>query len=145
MKREARSEKIIVLGIDGMDPKLTKKYIDMGLMPNTKKFIEAGAAREDLVLLGGQPTVTPPMWTTLATGAYPMTHGITGFNGQHPMRLDKLVYNMDSRRCKAEQLWNVFAEAGKKNSCVALARFFLAADQRQSKFISRRRRITDCG
>lgn len=114
MKREAVSEKIIVLGVDGMDPRLTKKYIEMGLMPNTAEFIKRGSAREDLVLLGGQPTVTPPMWTTLATGAYPMTHGITGFNGQHPMRLDKLVYNIDSRRCKAEPLWNVFAEAGKK-------------------------------
>ncbi len=114
MQRKATSNKLIILGVDGMDPKLTKKYIAMGLMPNTEKFIKRGSAREDLVLLGGQPTVTPPMWTTLATGAYPMTHGITGFNGQHPMRLDRLVYNIDSRRCKAEPLWNVFAEAGKK-------------------------------
>ena len=27
-----------------------------------------GSCREDLVLLGANPTVTPPMWTTLATG-----------------------------------------------------------------------------
>ena len=55
----ARSEKIFILGIDGMDPRLTKKYVDMGIMPHTKKFIDAGAQREDLVLLGGHPTVTP--------------------------------------------------------------------------------------
>ena len=114
MSRETISEKIIVLGVDGMDPRLTRKYMDMGLMPNTKKIMERGSAREDLVLLGAQPTVTPPMWTTLATGAYPMTHGITCFNGQHPERIDKITFNIDSRKCKAEQLWNVFAEAGKK-------------------------------
>ena len=109
----ARSEKIFVLGIDGLDPRLTKKYVDMGIMPNIKKFIDAGAQREDLGLLGGHPTVTPPMWTTLATGANSNVHGITGFfrNGKE---ISTSAYNLDSRLCKAEQLWNVFAEAGKK-------------------------------
>ena len=46
----AKSEKMFVLGMDGMDPRLTKKYVEMGIMPNTKKFIEQGAQREDLVL-----------------------------------------------------------------------------------------------
>jgi len=113
MKHEVISDKMIVVGVDGMDPRLTKKYMEMGLMPNVKKLLEKGSAREDLVMLGGQPTVTPPMWTTLATGAYPVTHGITCFNGQGD-DIDKTVYNLDSRRCKAEPLWNVFAEAGKK-------------------------------
>ena len=68
-KREALANKILVLGIDGLDPRLTRKYVDEGVMPNTKKFIERGASRQDLMMLGGQPTITPPMWTTLATGA----------------------------------------------------------------------------
>ncbi len=110
----ASADKILVLGIDGMDPKLTVKYINEGKMPNFKTFMERGSQRADLVLLGGQPTVTPPMWTTLATGAYPVTHGITCFNRAVPGKLEVLGYNMDSRLCKAEQMWNVFAEAGKK-------------------------------
>ena len=114
MKRTALSEKILVLGIDGMDPRLTTKYLAQGLMPHTQAFIDRGACREDLVLLGAQPTVTPPMWTTLATGAYPMTHGITHFSRQHPLRLDKDMYGLDSRLCQAELLWNVFAQSGKK-------------------------------
>lgn len=108
------ADKILVLGIDGMDPRLTKVFLDQGLMPNTKKFLEKGSAREDLVMLGAQPTVTPPMWTTLATGAYPCTHGITCFYRQSDTDLDVIEYNLDSTKCKAEQLWNVFAEAGKK-------------------------------
>ena len=44
-----------------------------------KKMIEIGGCREDLVMLGGHPTVTPPIWTTLATGCYSNVHGITGF------------------------------------------------------------------
>lgn len=114
MLRKALSEKVIVLGVDGMDPRLTKKYLDMGLLPNIKKYLEKGSAREDLVLLGGVPTITPPMWTTLSTGAYPATHGITCFWSQHPTKLDTFVYANDSKKCQAEQLWNVTAEAGKK-------------------------------
>ena len=53
------SSKVFVIGLDGMDPSLTKKYMDQGKMPNVKKLVEAGACREDLVMLGGHPTVTP--------------------------------------------------------------------------------------
>ena len=74
-----KCSKVLVLGIDGMDPRLTRKYVDDGVMPNVQKYIERGSCREDLMLLGAQPTVTPPMWTNLATGTYPMTHGITEF------------------------------------------------------------------
>ena len=109
-----QAEKILVLGVDGMDPRFTKYMLDNGELPNIKKLIERGSCREDLVMLGGVPTITPPMWTTLATGANPDTHGITCFWNQHPDKLDTLVYALDSRKCKAEQLWNVFAESGKK-------------------------------
>ncbi len=108
------TQKIMVLGIDGMDPRLTKKYLDEGSLPNIRQFVERGAAREDLMLLGGHPTVTPSMWTTLATGCYATVHGITDFYRQNPEHLDQMDYNLDSRLCQAEQLWNVFAEAGKK-------------------------------
>ena len=114
MAREAKTNKILVLGVDGMEPSLTKKYLDEGKLPNVKKYIEKGACREDLVMLGAMPTITPPLWTTLATGAYPETHGITCFWRQSKDSLDEIVYAFDSIGCKAEQLWNVFAEAGKK-------------------------------
>ena len=50
--RKALAEKILVLGIDGMDPRLTRRYVDEGRMPNTKKLIDKGAARADLTMLG---------------------------------------------------------------------------------------------
>lgn len=118
MKRQPLSEKIIVLGVDGMDPNLTKKFVEEGRMPNTKKLIERGAQRKDLVMLGGVPTITPPMWTTLATGANPNTHGITCFWNQDKYDLEEIVYSLDSRLCKAELLWNVFAEEANKKTLV---------------------------
>jgi len=114
MNRKARTKKLIILGIDGMDPKTTKRLVEAGRLPNIKKYLERGSAREALNMLGAHPTITPPCWTTLATGAYPGTHGITCYWRQSPDSLDAVVYNMDSRNCKAEQLWNVTAEAGLK-------------------------------
>lgn len=109
-----KNKKVLVLGIDGMDSRITKKFLDEGKLPNIKKFLERGAARASLDMLGAIPTITPPCWTTLATGAYPGTHGITCYWRQSPESLDAVVYNMDSRFCKAEQLWNVTAKEGKK-------------------------------
>ena len=108
------TKKVLVLGLDGMDPNLTKKFVNEGMMPNTKELIQRGSAREDLAFLGSVPTITPPMWTTLATGSCPGSHGITCFWNQHPDKLDTSVYAMDSRDCKDEQAWNVTAEAGLK-------------------------------
>ena len=61
MKREALTDKIFVLGVDGLDPSLARKYVDAGKMPNLAQYIERGAAREDLMLLGAVPTITPPL------------------------------------------------------------------------------------
>ena len=107
-----KTEKLMVLGIDGMDPKFTKYLVEKGEMPAVKTLIERGACREDLVLLGGMPTITPPMWTTLSTGAYASTHGITGFWNVDSEDHSKLVYGLDSTTCRAEQSWNGIAEAG---------------------------------
>ncbi len=108
-----QKKKVFVMGIDGLDPKLVQKYIKEGVMPNTKKFLERGTANKELSMIGGHPTVTPPMWTTLATGASPYVHGVFDFfrAGDH---LGECLYNFDSRNCNAEQLWNVTAEAGLK-------------------------------
>jgi len=111
--RKAISNKMFVLGMDAVDPRFMKRMIEKGLMPNTEKFIAQGSCREDLVLLGGHPTVTPPMWTTLATGCYANVHGITDFYAPGT-QIDTIKYGLDSRLCKAELLWDVLTEQGKK-------------------------------
>ncbi len=116
MRKGAYTDKVFVLGVDGLDPRYSKKRLREGKMPNLQKFIDAGSCRDDLVLLGGHPTVTPPMWSTLACGCNSNVHGITAFNRQGS-ELDKTMPNFDSRNCKAEPMWNVLAENGIK-TCV---------------------------
>ena len=114
MQRKALADKVMVLGVDGLDPRFAKKLVDEGKMPAFKQLIERGAQREDLVMLGSNPTVTPPQWTTLACGCNPNVHSITQFFRHNPDDYYLGDYNIDSRKCKAEPVWNCTAEAGKK-------------------------------
>ena len=109
LREKGLTQKLLLLGIDGMDPRFTRRLVDEGKMPNTKKFIEKGAARQDLMLLGAIPTITPPMWATLATGAYPMTHGIMDFNLSAPDAADVTIGYFFSNFLSSEdhRVWDV--------------------------------------
>ena len=114
LRQKGLTEKVLVLGIDGMDPRFSKAMIEEGNMPNLKKLVEMGAARNDLAMLGAMPTITPPMWATLATGCYPMTHGIIDYNIQVANELDINQEAFFSKFLKTEPLWDITAAAGKK-------------------------------
>ncbi|MBQ3119717.1 MAG: alkaline phosphatase family protein [Peptococcaceae bacterium] len=114
LRSKALTEKLLLLGIDGMDPRYTKRLLNEGKLPNVKKLIELGSCRDDLMLLGANPTITPPMWATLATGCYPMTHGIMDYNLSAENDKDITIAAFSSRFLKVEPLFNVTAQAGKK-------------------------------
>ncbi|MDA7633200.1 alkaline phosphatase family protein [bacterium] len=50
----AVDKKVVVLGVDGMDPKLLRTFIDQGRLPNFKALIEEGDFRPL------QTTMPPP-------------------------------------------------------------------------------------
>ncbi|HUW08260.1 MAG TPA: alkaline phosphatase family protein [Anaerolineae bacterium] len=109
-----RPERVMVIGIDGPIVPRLRKYIDEGVMPAHKALIESGVfARNCLV---PYPTITPPNWTTIVTGAWPGTHGITGFHVHKPGDpLDKILPAFDSRENQAEFLWEAIDRAGKRS------------------------------
>jgi len=114
LRSKGLTDKLLLLGVDGMDPRFTRRLVDEGKLPNVKRLIELGSCREDLVMLGANPTITPPMWATLATGTYPMTHGITDFYITADEDKDITLGAFSSRFMVAEPLFNVTAKAGKK-------------------------------
>lgn len=66
-------------------------------------------------MIGALPTITPPCWATLATGAWPGTHGITCFwNHTIGKSFDELDMGWNSQQCEAEFIWDAFSKAGKK-------------------------------
>jgi predicted AlkP superfamily phosphohydrolase/phosphomutase len=82
-----------------------------GHVPNVSQLLARGAYRE---MLGVFPTLTPPGWTTLATGAWPGTHGVTDFNMRVPgASLAETEWGINTRLCRAEYLWNTAERCGK--------------------------------
>ncbi|MBQ3509736.1 MAG: alkaline phosphatase family protein [Peptococcaceae bacterium] len=118
LRNKGLTDKLLLLGVDGMDPRFTKRLVEEGKMPNFKKLMDMGSCREDLMMLGANPTITPPMWATLATGTYPMTHGIMDYNISAENDVDITLGAFSSKFLKAEPLWNVTAQAGKKTLCM---------------------------
>ena len=114
LERKQVNNKILILGVDALDPRVTNHYLEEGKLPNIQKLLDRGAANENLEMIGGHPTGTPPMWTTLATGCYANVHGITCFHNPSDKGPEYVSYALDSRKCQAEQLWNVFVENGMK-------------------------------
>lgn len=113
------NKRAMLLGLDGADPMVVKRMIVEGRLPNMQKIMEQGAHTENLDMLGVFPTVTPPNWTTLATGNYPRTHGITCFQNQTLGRsLGLSEMNWDSRRIESELIWEAFEDEGKR--CIML-------------------------
>jgi len=73
--------KMLVLGIDGMDPVLLQKYMDEGKMPHFRKMIAEGG---DFKSLGtSYPPQSPVAWSSFAIGANPGRHGIFDFIHRH--------------------------------------------------------------
>jgi len=111
-KGEKMAEKCVVIGWDAPSVKSIKKYVKEGIMPNVKRLIEEGVWGENCLV--PHPTITPPNWTTIVTGAWPGTHGIICFNLLEEGQLEKAHAAFLKKDCKAEYIWESAEKVGKK-------------------------------
>ena len=73
--RRAR-QRVFVLGFDGMDPTLARKWMDEGKLPNLKALADEGTFNR---LKSTQPSESPTAWSSFATGVNPGKHSIYDF------------------------------------------------------------------
>jgi len=78
---ENPEKKVIVLGIDGMDPVLLEKYMREDKMPNFAALAKSGSF---LRLATSIPPQSPVAWSNLITGMNPGGHGIFDFIHRDP-------------------------------------------------------------
>jgi predicted AlkP superfamily phosphohydrolase/phosphomutase len=72
----ARVKKLIFLGLDGLDPELTERWMAEGKMPNLARLRQQGSYRR---LRTTCPPLSPVAWSTFATGVNPAKHNIFDF------------------------------------------------------------------
>jgi predicted AlkP superfamily phosphohydrolase/phosphomutase len=75
------SHKVLVLGMDGMDPGLVRRFAEQGYMPNFKKLMASGQFGE---LQTTMPPHSPVAWSSFITGCNPGGHGIYDFIHRDP-------------------------------------------------------------
>ena len=80
-KQSTTEKKVIVLGLDGLDPKILQALIDTGRAPNFKKLAETGAFTN---LGTTMPALSPVAWSSFITGLTPGGHGIADFIVRDP-------------------------------------------------------------
>ena len=69
-------KRLIVVGLDGQDPKLTEQFLNEGKLPNFKKLQESGCYSK---LKTTYPSLSPVAWSSFSTGTNPGKHNIFDF------------------------------------------------------------------
>jgi predicted AlkP superfamily phosphohydrolase/phosphomutase len=74
--RRAHVRKLIFIGFDGLDPRLTERLMAEGKLPHLARLRESGGYRR---LRTTFPVLSPVAWSTFATGVNPARHNIFDF------------------------------------------------------------------
>jgi len=77
----ANAKKVIILGVDGLDPDLLTKFMAEGKMPNFSRLAQQGSFRR---LTTSIPPQSPVAWSNLITGLNAGGHGVFDFIHRDP-------------------------------------------------------------
>lgn len=101
--------KVIVLGMDGLDPDLMRILAEAGRLPNFRRLVEEGAAGP---IRTQQPTLSPLLWTSVATGKFPTEHQVLDFMVRDESDPSKRT-TVTSRHRQVEAMWDVAGRYGR--------------------------------
>ncbi len=108
--------RVAVIGLDSAMEHLIVRHIREGYLPNFKRLMERGVVAENC--LAPFPTITPPNWTAIASGALAGASGVTDFHyhksGQ-PLDNRNIVQCFGSDRVEVETLWEALDKVGKRS------------------------------
>ncbi|HKR66315.1 MAG TPA: alkaline phosphatase family protein [Thermoanaerobaculia bacterium] len=105
LRRNARgvAGRIAIFAIDGADWELLSELANDGRIPNIQALAKGGTTGTMQTI---QPTVSPMVWTTMATGLPPDRHGVIDF------RVNNRPVDANTRRAPA--LWEIADAFGRK-------------------------------
>jgi len=129
--KNAAVRRAVVLGLDGLEPTLTERFMDEGLLPNMSRLRSLGS----YCRLGTTwPPLSPVAWSCFSTGANPGKHNIFDFITRNPadyrpaissvrlreprrtLRLGPYVIPLSKPEItalrKSKPFWTVLGEAG---------------------------------
>ncbi|HWP43124.1 MAG TPA: alkaline phosphatase family protein, partial [Blastocatellia bacterium] len=120
-------KKVIVIGLDGFEPKIVDRLLAAGELPNLARLKDRGGFSR---IRTTYPAQTPVAWSTFATGVNPGGHGIFDFIRRDPKTyLPDLSLNRYEQKSaylppravnlrRGEPLWELLSKAGISSSVV---------------------------
>lgn len=109
---EPDGPQLILIGIDGAEWDVIDPLLEGGRLPALGGLIERGVG---VRLRSPRPLVSPPLWTTIATGKSPLEHGITWFLTEDA---DGRPIPVTGARRRVPALWDVAAANGRRVAVV---------------------------
>jgi len=79
--RKSRINRLIILGLDGVEPSLVEKYMADGKLPHFSKLKKTGCYAK---LETTTPAISPVAWSSFMTGCNPAKHNIFDFLSRDP-------------------------------------------------------------
>ncbi|MFQ5877162.1 MAG: alkaline phosphatase family protein [Acidobacteriota bacterium] len=113
-KRRETGARVLLIGLDGADWDIIDPMLARGELPHLGSLKRRGAWGR---LRSSVPTLSPLLWTSIATGKTPDRHGINDFLVSDPATGRRVPINSTFRRSKA--LWNILTEAGLESDFIA--------------------------
>ncbi|MBV8517289.1 MAG: alkaline phosphatase family protein [Acidobacteria bacterium] len=111
LRRGARgvAGRVAVFAIDGADWELLSELSDDGRIPNIQALARGGVTGTTQTI---QPTVSPLVWTTVATGLTPDRHGVIDFMDAARKR------PVDATTRRAPAVWDIVEAFGRRAEVV---------------------------
>jgi predicted AlkP superfamily phosphohydrolase/phosphomutase len=85
-RTKPEAPRVLMIGMDGMDPMLLQRYMDEGKLPNFKRLSQQGGFKP---LATSMPPQSPVAWSNVISGCDPGTHEIYDFIHREPNPADE--------------------------------------------------------
>jgi len=95
--------RVIVIGFDGMDPRLCERMMDAGELPHLARMRQQGGFQP---LETSMPPQSPVAWASFITGANPGVHGIFDFIHRDPKKQCAPKYSA-AETVESDEGWRV--------------------------------------
>jgi predicted AlkP superfamily phosphohydrolase/phosphomutase len=95
--KNAQVKRVVILGLDGMDPGISTRLMREGRLPNFTKLAEKGVFRP---LGTTYPSMSPVAWSSFTTGVDPSRHCIYDFLTRDPCTYMPMLSSTDIGKAK---------------------------------------------
>lgn len=92
--KNAKIKRVVILGLDGLEPTLAEQFMNEGKLPNLDRLRKEGCYTR----LGTTwPPLSPVAWSSFSTGTNPGKHNIFDFIGRNPVDYKPLISSVQIR------------------------------------------------